>query len=555
MKKYIKTENRAKKEDWKQLGIYIKRERKKYLLGIILALVAAVASVGSSFTLKILVDDVLLKNKPEYIWPIQWIFIGLVCLQTVFSIFKEKVYMTAANNVLERMRGEMCKRILHCEYESIEQKKQGEVLGLFQYDVDGLSGYLSSGIGNLCSSIITIVFTVGVMCYLNVGLTMLTLPIFPLILILFMKLNKLIEQKARMMQQMKRENISYTNQILRGIIGIRMINGENMFQNRYMNSVVRMQKTSMNLQIVYLVMRMASWSMIMVPYQALLYGVAGNWFIKTGTPSIGLMLTFANLANSLIEPVLCVQRFFGERIYAGVCVHNISEVMTIPQEKLDGTDLLETSSKYEYQIKEMSFRYKCGKKAIERLSVQFKPNALNLICGKSGSGKSTILKLLARIYQPESGNIMLNGKNIKEISLESYRKIIAYVNQDQCIFDGSIKGSLVVVNNEISEEEIWEVLKKVNLEEEVKLLPNKLDTEIGEDGELLSGGQRQRLAIAQALIKGAKIILLDEPTSALDKLNEERIINTLNKLKKDHTIIMTSHSLEVRKNVDFLLEI
>ena len=188
----------------------------------------------------------------------------------------------------------------------------------------------------------------------------------------------------------------------------------------------------------------------------------------------------------------------------------------------------------------MTFSYIGGKPVLRNVTFRVSPGEKVLLAGPPGSGKSTILKLLVRFYDPDEGRILLDGRDIKEIDIDSLRASIALVPQEPFIFSGTIKDNILFGNPEASMEDIVRAAKAAKLHEFIESLPDKYDTLIGERGITLSGGQRQRLAIARALVRDPKILLLDDPVSNLDAETERRLVKDLKDILKGRTSLIVS---------------
>ena len=186
----------------------------------------------------------------------------------------------------------------------------------------------------------------------------------------------------------------------------------------------------------------------------------------------------------------------------------------------------------------------------KNLSFEVEPNTTVAFVGKSGSGKSTILSLIAKLIDVDNGKVLIDNLNIKDICKQDLRTHISLINQFPYIFDMSIKENLLLVKKDATDDEIWNVLKRASFEEDVKAMPKGLNTKVGESGVKLSGGQRQRLAIARALLKQSKIILFDESTSSLDNFAQSNIQKSIEGMKGQHTIVIVAHRLSTIRNVD-----
>ena len=207
--------------------------------------------------------------------------------------------------------------------------------------------------------------------------------------------------------------------------------------------------------------------------------------------------------------------------------------------------------KKEISFKNISFTYPGRQQTLDNINMSIKKKEITAIVGESGSGKSTILDLILSLQKPDHGSLEIDGNNLNEINIESYRKKIGIVFQEPFLLEMSIKDNLKWFsdNKNISDQEIDSALKISNCMEFIENLPNKIHTIIGERGSSLSGGQKQRIALARALIRKPEILILDEPTSALDYDSENFIINSLNKISGSITIIIVTHKLSLLRNV------
>ena len=209
--------------------------------------------------------------------------------------------------------------------------------------------------------------------------------------------------------------------------------------------------------------------------------------------------------------------------------------------------------KGEITFKDVCFGYKENEFVLNKLNLEIKPNTMVAIVGKSGIGKSTILNLITNSYQPQSGNILLDNENIKNLSEDCLRNHIGLALQTPYIFNMSIAENLRLAKNDATDRQIVNACKKAQLHDFIQTLPEKYDSLVGENGVVLSGGQRQRLAIARALLKNSKILLFDEATSALDNKSQAEIKSVLDSLKKDHTIVIVAHRLSTVVDADNIM--
>ena len=189
-------------------------------------------------------------------------------------------------------------------------------------------------------------------------------------------------------------------------------------------------------------------------------------------------------------------------------------------------------------------------KIFDNLSFKIQPNTTVAFVGRSGSGKSTILNLMSKMYEVDEGQVLIDGIDIKDLDKESLRSGISLVNQFPYIFDMTIKENLLLVKQNATDEEIESAIERASLKDFIDSLPNKLDTKVGESGIKLSGGQKQRLAIARAFLRNSPIIIFDESTSSLDNFAQEDIKHSIDQMKGKSTIVIVAHRLSTIRNVD-----
>lgn len=262
----------------------------------------------------------------------------------------------------------------------------------------------------------------------------------------------------------------------------------------------------------------------------------------------GLLVIYAYYGR--VEGLISYMSSFKEfKAEAEISATRIFEVIEDYEKEEFGTETLEDFSG-NIKLQDVSFGYHPETPVLKNLNMEFKPGEVTAIVGKSGSGKTTILSLISKLYDINSGEILLDEKNINTLCEEAIHSNIGEISQAPYIFNASIKQNLLFVKPEATDEEIVKVLKDAQIYKDVEKMPNGMDTEIGENGIKLSGGQKQRVAIARLMLMGSKVIVFDEATSALDNTSQNKIVKMLEKHKKDKTIIIVAHRLSTIVNAD-----
>lgn len=247
---------------------------------------------------------------------------------------------------------------------------------------------------------------------------------------------------------------------------------------------------------------------------------------------------FASIKQYAIEGEIAAQRIF-------------EIINEFPKEKFGNETLTDVVGNVEF--KNVTFAYETNKNVLKNLNCSFEANKTTAIVGKSGSGKSTILSLINKLYTIKKGQILLDGVDINTLTEDSLRNAVGVVTQSPYIFNCTIRENLYFIRPNITEDEMIVALKRAQIYDFVAKLENGLDSKVGENGVMLSGGQKQRLAIARVLLKNSPIIVLDEATSALDNKSQAKIVKAIDGLKKDHTIIIVAHRLSTIVNADKIL--
>ena len=253
------------------------------------------------------------------------------------------------------------------------------------------------------------------------------------------------------------------------------------------------------------------------------------------------------LAYQPVRSLSTLNMVINQGISAASRILPIVDTVNSIQDKADAKQLKVEESKISFE--NIFFKYEANEEnVLKDVSLEFEGGKMTALVGHSGSGKSTILNLIPRFYQPETGDIKIDNQSIYEVKIDSLRKNISLVSQETTLFDDTIKNNIKYANENATDEDVLEVAKLSNSDEFIEKLPNKYETLIGENGVRLSGGEKQRISIARAMIKKSSIILLDEATSSLDTETESKIQEALNTLTKNKTTIVIAHRLSTVLN-------
>ena len=447
---------------------------------------------------------------------------------------------------------EASRELLKIELDDIEKRSSGTFIQRIGNDTDEMSKIFTRGMG-----ILTGIFTdLGIFVTVFIINKLVFLFYFTCSLILtalYLYKVKNVNEKDKIYRKQREKTGGLIGELVRGIRDIKMLNAADSFMNEVENNIdeltisqFKMRNTDMNYNSI---ISMAIGGMNFLLVALLVYLLTHNYIVM----STAVILynykqrIFRNLVVSIGELLTEVKGFnlSCERVFS------ILDNNEFKKEKFKDKHLDKVTGSFEF--KNVNFSYDKINNVLNDLSFKVNPNETVAFVGKSGAGKTTIFSLLCKLYNLDTGSILVDGVDINELDEDSIRGNITIISQNPYIFNMSIKDNLRLVKSDITDEEISNACKLACLDDFVEALPDKYNTIVGEGGVTLSGGQRQRLAIARAFVQKTRIILFDEATSALDNLTQSKIQEAINNMKSEYTILIIAHRLSTIKNADRIL--
>ncbi len=452
--------------------------------------------------------------------------------------------------VIERIDNDIYKKTLNLPSLAFEEKKNGEFINRITKDAEDISD-LFSGLFNL---VVSLFGSLLVLIYIFINSYIIGIEIIIFIFILYFIVKYFNPKIEKINDEMKKSNDNYTSIVTESISGIREIKTLGIKKNLFIEIKkityeLFSKKKKDNLintkySIIINLFRITFEVFIFVNCAILLYynKITLTFFIA--------MTYYIYRYTWIIENFQALSKNYQK---TKVAIKRLNEILSnkLYKDVKFGNKKLDNSQKT-IEFKNVTFSYKEKDLILNNFSIKLEPNKKIAIVGKSGQGKTTIFNLITRIFDTNQGNIYINDINIKEIEEESLRENISIIRQNPFIFNKTIKENFLLLNKNISIEEIKKCSKRTYIDEYIESLPDKYDTLIGEGGVNLSGGQKQRLAIARTLAKKSKIILFDEATSALDNESQSFIKKSIDDLVKDHTIVIIAHRLSTIIDADII---
>ncbi len=496
------------------------------------------------------------RSDPEKMGLLKFIFIfGIsVCILIAVSRFIQ-AYLIGylLNHILADLRRDLMAHMCTLSLSFFNQRSKGDLLSRLSNDLTTVSQSLQIFFSDLILKPLMFSLAVVVIFMINWWLALITLSFFPFLFLIVLKFGKKVRRRSRQ-QSNKRGVMTMALEQLFG--GIRTVKSFSMephekehFENRNMAVVFQALRTLKAKVLSNSTVELASHLGVIIALSL------GGYYLIRGElgMSIGDLIAFTAALNTMYTPVKSLARAyssFQESLGAMERVTEIFETRPTVTEIEDAGTLKPFKNSIEF--KNVSFNY--GRESVlEGIDLKFPSGQLTAIVGPTGSGKSTLVDLILRFYDPTQGAISIDGTDIKTVTLESLLSQIAIVSQDPFLFDTTIKNNLLYGRPDATQEEIEEAARAANIHDFIVSLPEGYETMIGDRGAMLSGGQRQRMTIARALLKNAPILILDEATSSLDTESEAQVQTALEKLFKVRSTIAIAHRLSTIRDADKII--
>ena len=525
---------------------------KKYLDKIILSTFFSILLAGSTSAIAWLLDPAIKKifiEKDQTLLLIIPFFIILAFTTKGVSLYIARYLMIiVGEGVKKKLQFDMLKTLINADTQNIDKKHSGKFISNLTYDVQHITNLLSSAILNLVKDSLTLIGLIGVMFFQNWKLALISLIMIPLASLASRNLGKRMGKVTTQAQEKSGTLTTYLVELFKNHKLTKIFQKENYEIKRadvHLHGLMEKNK-----KITTLLIRMSPIMEVLTGIMiAILIYYSGKLIVNNEIEvnNFFSFLAAMMLAYQPVRSLSTLNMVINQGISAASRILPIIDTVNSIQDKMDAKQLKVEESKISFE--NIFFKYEANEEnVLKDVSLEFEGGKMTALVGHSGSGKSTILNLIPRFYQAQTGDIKIDNQSIYEVKIDSLRKNISLVSQETTLFDDTIKNNIRYANENATDEEVVEVAKLSNSDEFIEKLPNKYETIIGENGVRLSGGEKQRISIARAMIKKSSIILLDEATSSLDTETESKIQEALNTLTKNKTTIVIAHRLSTVLN-------
>ena len=529
--------------------------RKLVFLGLLLIVINKAASFVAPVSLRYFLDDIVPNKDYDFLKIVVVIVILSFLVQGIMSFLLTKVLSIQAQYMISELRAQVQKQVLSLPIHFFDNTKSGALVSRIMSDVEGVRNLIGTGLVQLVGGTITAIVSLVLLLRISPTMTLLTFAPLILFAIIALKAFKIIRPVFRERGKINAEVKGRLTETLAGIRVIKGFNAEVQEAKVFEGGVERLYKNVKKSLTATAVMTSSSTFLLGLATTGIMMGY-GGYEMMQGNLSTGQYFEFTFLLALMVAPIVQMSNIGSQLTEALAGLDRTEELMNKTAEAHEKNRTIHLDAlKGDVVFTDVSFAYEEDKEVLHNVSFKAKAGEVIALVGSSGSGKSTIAGLAASFLNPDSGTITVDGQDLAQVHLSSFRQFLGVVLQDDFLFEGTIRENILFPRPNASEKELLKAVEAAYVNEFTDRFDDGLDTLIGERGVKLSGGQRQRIAIARAILANPKILILDEATSNLDTESEALIQKSLAELTKGRTTFVIAHRLSTIRKANQILVI
>lgn len=553
-----------------RLVLELIRPYRGWLVLVFVAMLVEIAmSLAAPWPLKLVLDDALANHQlPEWLaWAHDYgigrhtlgvaLFAGLatlfIAIISAVAAYIDNYFTTSVGQwVANDLRIRIYEHLHRLSLRFYDTAKTGALMSTITSDVSTVQSFASSSTLGIVVDLMTIVFMLGLMFWLDWDFTLIAIGVTPFLLLFVMRFKKAVKEVTRVVRVRQSEIVAVVQEGLGSVKAVKAFGRQDL-------EVAHMQEASR--ATVDAALKARQVKSLLSPVVSIVVALCtaivlwkGTSLIVAGTMTAGALTVYLAYLTKFFKPVKDLASMTSAIAQTTVALERIQKILSADEiiaERPDATD--PGRAKGAIAFEHVAFGYGDDAPVLRDVSFTIEPGQVVGIVGPTGSGKSTVLSLIPRFYDPSAGRVLIDGADITTRKLAALRAQVGFVLQETVLFRGTIRENVAYGRPGASDEEIIAAAKLANADEFISRMPHGYDSVVGERGDTLSGGQRQRIGIARAVIRNSPIMILDEPTAALDTESERLVIEGLQRLMKGRTVIMIAHRLSTIRDADKII--
>nr|WP_312983854.1 ABC transporter ATP-binding protein [Clostridioides sp.] len=530
--------------------IALRKNKFNALIAFFLMIITSILSLLMPQVTRVILDNAIKNSDLGMLVKLILLYVIITIISSTLSIVLDYLYTKMKNRVSMAFKIRLVKHLAKLSGDYFTNIKTGNILKVLEDDI-----YVVESLGaELLFSLIIDFFTalISLIFLIKMQYDLLIIIIVLQITILYSqsKFTKLIAIKNDEIRTNSGDVANINQEYISNIMNIVISKANSKFFKQFLKKEKNMIKTNISMKMIFSISR-ATGGIFSSFITVAIYGY-GGYKIIMGTMTFGELIAFQQYTGMLISPCMNIIRSNIDIQQAKTSVNHIFNVLDEPVYIRNNNNGVRCTKSFKGDVSfnNVTFSYEDKSTILNNISLEFKNRQITALVGASGCGKSTISKLLFRLWDVNLGDITLDGVSIKDYNLKDIRKNISIITQDTLLFDDTIFNNLILYNKFINKDYLYDICESVGLYRFIDELQNGFDTIVGESGVKLSGGQKQRISIARALLSDSRIIVFDEATSALDNVSQSIILDNIKKFLKNKTVIVIAHRLSTVKNAD-----
>ncbi|WP_411790550.1 ABC transporter ATP-binding protein [Halobacillus rhizosphaerae] len=536
----------------KRIWSYMATERKLFALVVVFIFASSGFSLAGPFLLGLTVDKVIANPEIETLFLMLALLFGVYFFQSLCLWLQNYWMITIAQNTVFEMRSHLFSHLQKLPVLFFQERQQGELMSRLTNDMENVSRTLNTSVIQFVTSILTITGTIIIMFILSPVLTMLTLMIVPVMYFGMKWITKRTGKYFKDQQKNLGEVNGYVEEMFSGQMIVSMFSREEKVIKEF-EEKNKALKTSGYWAQTYTGFIPKLMNMLNNVSFAIIVG-AGGLLALQGAITIGVIVTFTTYSRQFTRPLNDLANQFNMILSAVAGAERVFQIIDEQEEREDEKEAIRLNDmKGDIEFKSVDFAYEDEQQTLKDINFHAAPGQTVALVGPTGAGKTTIISLLSRFYETDTGSILIDGKEITSITRDSLRSQMGVVLQDSTLFHTTIRENIRYGRLQAANEEVEQAAKSAHAHEFISNLPEGYDTVLDSDGKGVSHGQRQLLSIARAMLADPALLILDEATSSIDTVTEMKINDALGKLMKGRTSFVIAHRLNTIRSADLIL--